>query len=288
MAQQVTAITPTSEIPEELKSFWREYQLREPVPQRLYHYTTLDALVPIVGYGKLWCSNVKYSNDPSEIALGHRLIASVTRETLNEPDSEALDFVVKQFDYFVAAFSTEPDSLPQWRSYSRNGHGIALGFDTFGLARATKLLVDRVEYDPKCQEDLIRSVVELYDRYIKSHPADSEIAKRSAAGPYAFALIRLAGIFKDAAYKGENEYRLWTWDALLPGYEQKPKQFRSTESAIVPYLNADIKGNAALPLTSVVIGPCLDFELTQSGVRQFLESKDCRAKVCQSKVKMRA
>jgi DUF2971 family protein len=272
----------------DLDLFWRDYDSAVNVPMRLCHYTDLPALASIVDKSEMWCSNVAFSNDPSEVAHGQKLIVSVVEEVLPPSYSTTLVFTIKQFDYFAIALSIEPDSLPQWRAYCDNGRGVALAFDTHLLAKVTGLELGRVEYDAQTQEALVREVVELYRQHIEVQGGGVGAQFVVGAEPYALALLRLAGIFKNPAYATEQEYRLFKIVPKVPAYHDRKVEFRPTRSAIVPYFPVSIKYEESVPLSAVIVGPCLDFELIAPTLRLFLQSRGCRAEVRASEVKMRS
>ena len=57
----------------------------EPAPDRIYHYTDDAGLRGIIEHGSLWCTDVAYLNDPSEIKYG----VSIAADLLNAEASNA-------------------------------------------------------------------------------------------------------------------------------------------------------------------------------------------------------
>lgn len=68
----------------------------------------------------IWLSNVEFLNDNEEIMLGRKIYS----EKLNKNC-----MIENDFDYYVASFCKDGDSLEQWRSYSANGSGVCIEFD---------------------------------------------------------------------------------------------------------------------------------------------------------------
>ena len=101
------------------------------LPDVVYHYTSMEVLLSIVEHKQLWATSIRYLNDVRE----RDLYLEAVRQRLPNflPDSES---VLTDLDEsssfaelpFIVSFSTEKDSLPQWRSYCPNGNGVAIGF----------------------------------------------------------------------------------------------------------------------------------------------------------------
>src|SRR5271163_3890133 len=101
--------------------------LPDPKPEILYHYTTIDAMMNIAKYRKIWATSISYLNDSSEgdHLLGmirKRLPALLKKHSLDDSVLERLDYTDTEIGDrpFIASFSTEANSLPQWRSYCPN------------------------------------------------------------------------------------------------------------------------------------------------------------------------
>ena len=112
------------------------------VPQTLYHYCNAEGLKGIVENKCLWMSNVACMNDYME----HNWLLELARECLrlrmrrsvlnllDSPDQfyeelETLVFSQPTSTPYVVSFSAGGDILSQWRAYSDDGLGFAVGFD---------------------------------------------------------------------------------------------------------------------------------------------------------------
>ncbi|PYQ26981.1 MAG: hypothetical protein DMF56_21765 [Acidobacteria bacterium] len=102
-----------------------------PVPPIVYHYTSLAAALKIIETGKLWGSNLRYSNDPSEAEYGKHLLDDVLNQD-RHLSLQGLRKGIAELDTYAVSLSADGDLLPQWRAYCRNGRGVAVGveFDT--------------------------------------------------------------------------------------------------------------------------------------------------------------
>jgi len=117
------------------------------IPDVVYHYTAMDALLSIAKNRQVWATSIRYLNDVSEMQHCLRI---VTDHWNNKPapegidpdeyrlltDEETEDPLRFEDVPFVASFSAQHDSLAQWRSYCPNGNGVCIGFSTESLRNA--------------------------------------------------------------------------------------------------------------------------------------------------------
>jgi hypothetical protein len=103
-------------------------------PEVVYHYTSVDTMMKIVTSGKIWATSISYLNDSSE---GEHFLRMVRRRLPDLLAQYQLQHsVLRELDGkaqvekrpFIASFSAEGDSLPQWRSYCPRGNGVSIGF----------------------------------------------------------------------------------------------------------------------------------------------------------------
>jgi hypothetical protein len=107
-----------------------------PVPEIVYHYTSIDTMTKIVASESIWATSVCYLNDTSEQSHFLNLVRSrIPHLQFKTPEASAVakSFLnVRDGEFenrpFIASFSAEADSLPQWRSYCSAGNGVAIGF----------------------------------------------------------------------------------------------------------------------------------------------------------------
>lgn len=106
----------------------------------LYHYTDGHGLKGILQSGQIWFTDYRYLNDPSELTHGADKARDVARQIVNEADGLARLFFQNLADvftprnfeanleFFIASFSHARNDLGQWRAYSDDGRGFAIGF----------------------------------------------------------------------------------------------------------------------------------------------------------------
>ena len=119
--------------------------LTKPIPEKLWHYTSLQGLLGIVSSKHIFATDIRFLNDREEFVHAQSFIEEVIGglDELDEhgwPVQMALKDVTgglfargvlspKHSQVFVASFSIAEDQLSQWRAYSRGSTGVSLGFD---------------------------------------------------------------------------------------------------------------------------------------------------------------
>lgn len=164
-------------------------RLHQRPPSTLYHYTTAQGLLGLISERRLWATNARFMNDPSEIQYARRLIerelaeASVRHEEeigrlssnlvqrfflklrekmysfpkVKEWTDNAIGVFDEQGGAYIACFCRHPDLLSQWRGYGATGGGYAVGLASKQLARpAEGILLRKVIYDRRDQLKILR------------------------------------------------------------------------------------------------------------------------------------
>ncbi|MGN6187149.1 MAG: DUF2971 domain-containing protein [Thermoanaerobaculia bacterium] len=265
------------------------YRDKSPVPTKVYHYTSLDAAMNMLESREVWCSNLRYSNDPSEAEYGKRLLDEVLDA---DPDLKLEGFrkEIADLDTYAASFSAESDLLPQWRAYCRNGRGVALGVDFDTLRQRKSMVLMRVIYDTAEQVQFVKDMLDVFRQPLLA--ARHDIIKLDPlARDLALYLAIIRSALKSTAYESEREYRLLD---LLPrkldGHHQG-LQFRVSGGAVVPYLVANLTQStgsfAAEPIREMKVGPCLDYSLIDASFTLYRSQTGRGTEVTCSSVSMR-
>ncbi|HZI57439.1 MAG TPA: DUF2971 domain-containing protein [Verrucomicrobiae bacterium] len=292
------------------------------VPEVVYHYTSMNALLGIVE-GDIWATNILYLNDISEyshfinlvrsrlphFARSHsfrypdlipRLIARRTRRSHSYMDVP-----------FVASFSQDRDSLTHWRSYCPQGNGVCIGFRSASLRSA---YLEKAE--PQmclagfCAVNYLRpDDLKSLDLMISEAIADSErlvAAMEPGQGTIASVANRVgsmraqfefrSGMIKHESFKDEREYRL-----IVSLFDHGDLvSHRPSRTTLVPYLkmrltdpaqvkSASLRVRSAMDrfIESVTIGPTPHPGLSADAVLGLLRSKGFGARVEASSVPFR-
>jgi len=118
---------------------------KTPIPESVWHYTTLGGLEGILSSNTVWATEAHYTTDASEF-IHARAVTLDFLESI-KPDDEGmarakqagLEMLVHAFDegvlspskteVFVASFSSAEDLKSQWMEYADGGRGISIAFD---------------------------------------------------------------------------------------------------------------------------------------------------------------
>lgn len=266
-----------------------KYRDLPPTPSVIYHYTSLEAAMKILETSKVWCSNLRYSNDPSEAEYGKHLLDAVLTK---DPDLklEGLRKGIADLDTYAVSLSADGDLLPQWRAYCRNGRGVSVGVRFEALRQRTSMIFMRVIYDEGEQRQFIRDMLDVFRKPLLAARHD-EAKLDPLVRKLALYLAIIRSALKSAAYESEREYRLLD---LLPNKLDEPHEgllFRVSAGAVVPYLVADLKAStakpAAEPIEHLRVGPCLDYDLIRASFALYGSQTARQVNIIRSSVSMR-
>ena len=119
--------------------------LYQPIPEKLWHYTSIQGFQGIISSGNIFATDVRFLNDIEEF-IHARIVADELIENtpelgkFNFPLHKSLKFVVDTIwgseflnpdraQIFVASFTDSEDDLSQWRGYSHGTIGTSIAFD---------------------------------------------------------------------------------------------------------------------------------------------------------------
>jgi hypothetical protein len=295
-------------------------------PEVVYHYTTMDTMLKIVESASIWATSIKYLNDTSEgdhfLDLILRRLPDYIRERPRGPEDVGIlqdvlnmpqpsEFESFRHRPFVASFSRDDDSLPQWRSYCANGNGVAIGFLIGCLRRGNveighgfnpRVLCNEIEYvdsfNVKSIDDIISVAVRAAAFAARTHILEDGMSRGQVFRRYAESA---AYIKKHPSFSNEREFRLLVHTFGVSRYSQF--QFRATRSTLVPYVQVSIPRELPIDVESeetktqpkrrpdfiarVVIGPSPSMMLSVDALRGFFEQKQMQVEVVPSKIPYR-
>jgi hypothetical protein len=222
-------------------------------------------MIKIAKSRSIWATSIGYVNDVSERDHYFGLVRDyipVFRRDHRLNDATIFDKLLQDEDPgfvthpFVASFSAEPDSLPQWRSYCPNGNGVSIGFRVECLKRAFLRQANNSSGEPVPPPFISYNPVEYLDGANSAATIEMDLAKAVAAsaalankkyvkegvettaGDYLKAFLeRRACFVKHPSFSNESEHRL-----LADGVFNKVQHlnFRPTRSTLVPYVSVSI------------------------------------------------
>jgi hypothetical protein len=119
--------------------------VNQPIPEKLWHYTSVQGFQGIIGSGNIYATDVRFLNDSEEFIHARKVADDLVRETpelgdLYFPLRNTLEWALELIfgsdfldpnsaQIFVASFSDSEDDLSQWRGYSHGTYGISIAFD---------------------------------------------------------------------------------------------------------------------------------------------------------------
>jgi len=228
-------------------------------PNIIYHYCGVGGFRGILESKTLWLSNAYFLNDYMEHRwVLDRVVANLIQLRVQDERRSACDALleamctpaVRPIHPYVCCFSSDSDLLSQWRAYSDDGAGFAIGFSTSAIEKhcaenakqhGLGLSLKPVVYETAEQDELTTSVL---DTYFSSFPTQPEGAIWSLVMPTHGFIWTAAAISKNHGFREENECRV----LLLPKYtdavplaaafpEIGPSEmcFRVSGDRIIPY-----------------------------------------------------
>jgi hypothetical protein len=277
------------------------------IPQVLYHYTDANALRCILETGALRATAIPYLNDKTEgeygtrmfresferIQAGHRPLAPTLANpirvyldyragNLAGPDNQAA--VAYKNTTYVCCFSERIDLLSQWRGYGAGGYGYAVGFDTNGLAKWLYQCnglasLRRVTYDAKKHARMTTSAIRTYNKRIfQFESANPFPSFPRHPNPYSLLEARmqctmllhehLIPVMKHDAFHEKQEWR------IIDHNFNNAREYFSRNGLIVPFVSLKSDMGARLPISKIIVGPCVDFNKAAASLRLLLWDHD--------------
>jgi hypothetical protein len=251
-------------------------------PPILFHYTSASGLLGILRSQRLWATNSRFMNDPTEIAYALRLLREVAPAEIDTFQSKALEPLKKRLsrifdDYekdarvYVTCFCRQGDLLSQWRGYGAVGGGYAVGLAALNLGEfeirpkdfgRPKPILRRVIYQRTDQERFVKAWIRLL--------SEAKLKRQffpSVWFNFMTFLAEMMNCYKDPAYEQEDEWRLIQF-GRVNGREIVKADFRENAGRIVPYVALDVTARKGqhkkrLPIEVVRFGPTLEPRTTR-------------------------
>lgn len=251
----------------------------------VYHYCSTQTFLSIIQNKTIRFSDANMLNDAEEGIWGYKIfIEAVNRFLKKEGIPEGFPAIPKDFFdeidkiwssfqlrlmNFIACFSTDGDSLSQWRAYADDGRGFAIGFKLKELHRLPVKVLD-VLYDRDTQiNEMTAILASIYTVHIKSKSDYSSDDLFTECALLAATSIAL----KNPAWRDEKEVRIqhivdvnieesrWTLSdkgGIGDGKEVAGQSigFQARNSAIVPFFDMPFElSNEHQPIQEIVLGP---------------------------------
>lgn len=270
------------------KTLWSEAKRRKLITsspvKTIYHYTSIEGFMGILDSRSLWFTDYSYLNDRKELCHGIDVIRRVAGEIQEQSSNAKTCKLLSSWQdnlqtidngVWIASFSSDGDSLSQWRAYG----GIAIGFDIHSiLLNANYVFVHPVVYNEHSQHELakiyLNHLCQAYSEDISTNLLEQTPNLYHEKNQF----VELASIFKDSSFRDEHEYRavLIEHSRLTEsvGLKKPKKHFRHTNGHIIPYVSSNeiypLDGQkSTLEFEEIVLGPNSD-EMLERGIREML------------------
>src|SRR5690606_5301616 len=249
-----------------------------------YHYTDAQGLLGIIQNGRLWATDIRFLNDPSEgLFLPERLIRIMESKLggINDTEQEIISGLQNSlrnpksnYSSFCASLSANGDLLSQWRGYGSFGSGYAVGLSLEGwLTHPQIASYYDVIYGDDGLEELAFDLLDLF-------ASSFEKWKDMMFDEWASTLSVLAKSFKDPSYSEEQESRLvcsYSCDNNALFQNELPLQFRVRGSDLIPYIPLSLnllkdEEEPRLPIRRIVVGPGVDFDRNYVSINELLKA----------------
>lgn len=243
----------------------------QPNAKILYHYTSIEALFGgIIVKDRpspnkeicLWASNCRYMNDPAELDTGVQL----AHEVFDIPFDDSVQGISEEAKdrIHIISFSSTIDCLPMWGMYGKNGHGLALGFDTAALEATLQFAkcIYANEINKKRLKDEVLKWNELSEDWRKHFKGEDMFLKIFEDSPNLLAIYILLWVLgKNPAYEYEKEVRCYFM-------QKNHVKYRLKDNLIVPYVEVYLPKSA---LKEIWIGPTNDMDRATQSLRVYLD-----------------
>ncbi len=271
--------------------------------QRIYHYTSYDALLPILQSKTLRFSDRFYMNDKTEgtyaldllirniddiIPVGHGF-REQKREICDQCSELMEELKNDWFNIYQCSFSLDGDSLPMWNYYTKNNNlrGINIGFDSKELSDSLEknirrasdvsesqlfILGGQVIYDRETQIQRIKKVLDKYFEKAKENgvnhipPHGINVILRR--------IVLIGTFFKMNCFEHEKEFRLAVnlsnENGELLAMKDSEIQFMMNQQGFyMPYV--DVVFDLDI-IKSLSLAPGYDYDFSRNNLRTILKS----------------
>lgn len=263
-------------------------------PDTFYHYCNIDVLLSILRNNELRLSDVEKSNDYAERKwmtgkIEYKFAEIVSKSKLIEKKDKLINsyselgkgFFSLMANVYSTCFSTNGDLLSQWRAYSQDGYGVAIGFNGKILEEVNNdpygLMFSPVTYSLNQQDKYATTQAErIFDLFMRGDNlihAMSDVLTND---------LKKLCTFKNPEFSEEKEWRLCA--ALLPdirigtkGYHFGPFEISevklfSNNRKIVTYFDLNYSKVKNEIINEIVLGP--KCQMSEKDISQVLRLLD--------------
>lgn len=221
-----------------------------------YHYTNINACQSIIQNKTLWMSDCRFLNDAKELKDAKKKFLQL----FNGDDFTILQKVLFYCSdlrhHCVLSLSRSPRVLSQWRAYSEDGTGVALGFDKYALEYDGITLEECIYTNHSSFIETIKSeygsdiknIIKENKGFLNSHMKTDWLELNPQCMDK---IIQKLLLVKNSAFKEEQEIR------AIKSFSSKEISFRVSSNIIIPYksISLAIKDGTFITIPEIWLGP---------------------------------
>jgi hypothetical protein len=282
----------------------REYKPKS--EDLIYHYCDANTFYSICTNKKIWFNDLFSTNDYLEMHWGYSIWEKAATRLLQEVGKDFLDKtdeIIHSAGFkgllIASCFSLNGDVLSQWRAYTNNGNGYAIGFLAEDLIKLPVRPLKVLYEEEKQIKESANAIKTLY-KIFKSTSEDEKNSFNELAFLFGYDL----SAFKNPAFSEEQEIRLIHLLDFEPsngflklfdaggtyfGMEKEGEEikYRIKQNIPTPYIELDFTNKGLInPIKEVIIGPKND--VLPSAISIFLETLQIpKVKIKKSKASYR-
>ena len=227
------------ELMKELECFLNKHD-KDP-KKTLFHYTNFVGLKGILQTRRLWLTDHKYLNDPSEIAHGKNNILNYIEKNITHNSNlqgflkkTLADIIDQGYKTFLTSFCQREDYLPAWRYYGDNGAGFAIGFNkkyflrsdpSENIDKRDATLLFRVSYSGSETFTQFDDIFKIADEIFPDWKTKDFRTLHHYLVALTSGLLPILPRVKHTDYQDEHEWRL----CIIRIYFEKENQWYPTE-----------------------------------------------------------
>jgi len=263
------------------------------IPPKLYHYCSIESFYKIINSQSIWLSNSSQLNDSKESVWIERYFDSIEEKFSEKKYGNIFEIALQVYEWnkrppFVFCFSRKKDSLSQWRAYSDDGHGVAIGFSTKilnlsqdfpvrNVSADRSISLNEVEYRFDNQKKIVTNICERFIELYENTEYSSNVGYFLGT-----ILVKYSLIFKNKSFAAESEWRIIhtpsTEDYSIPSDTEKilsKRSFVLKGNKIVSYYDYSLKDKFKTDLIKeIVLGP--KCEMTEIEIYDFLKANNLK------------
>ena len=279
--------------------------MEDNIPEKLYHYCSVDTFVKIVQNKTLRLCEIAKSNDSMEFQWLERKIipAIIDREFNKAPFETGLEYAKKKLTelekvheiynsfyskdgnfydsriVFATCLSENGDQLSQWRAYSDNGCGVSIGFDlrafsAFSESDSLEYNFKKVIYKMEEHEDLIMTELDGFLDALKRKSSLEDVL--NSLKPLILKATQISPYVKNSAFREEQEWRIFLQLLNINNYRDIYKtMWPSGYGKIFSDMGTIAKINGIIFYYDLELTKLLEDEVQQPWIKEIIIGPKC-------------